>query len=120
MEQQKLVIYNCNEHEHRLVFLDGKLVFSNAYCVENVITLAEHLGWKLETITLSRYEIDRARAWTPLFTLPPGTRVTATANGRVGTWLKTTGDLDLLKWGWVNLETGEVLYYYDLTNPQRE
>jgi len=49
----------------------------------------------------------------------PGTRVKAMCEGVIGEWLKLAGDDHLLKWCWVNLETGQVLHYSHLMYAQK-
>lgn len=54
----KLTIYDCDSHDHCVGFLDDEEVFSNDYCVENVLRLADHLGWEVKIITLNSDEFE--------------------------------------------------------------
>lgn len=56
--QYKLKIYSCDEHDHTVVEIDGKEVCSNDYSVENLYRLADHLGWEVESVSLSGDEFS--------------------------------------------------------------
>lgn len=53
-----LRIVGTDAHDHKAVYLDGRLVFAHDYEVEALCHVAEHLGWtvQLQTITGDEYE----------------------------------------------------------------
>ena len=55
---RKLTVYSTDAHDHTEVMLDGQVVCSNDYSVENLYRLAQHLGWEVETIQLTGDEFE--------------------------------------------------------------
>lgn len=54
----KLTIYSCDEHDHKVVFINGEQVISNDYCNENVRRIASYLQWEVEDIVVSYNEFE--------------------------------------------------------------
>lgn len=58
---RKIQIFSCQTHDDSVCYIDGKIVFSNDYGVENVLKLIHFLGpeWKVEYKILSREEYEK-------------------------------------------------------------
>lgn len=52
------MIYNCDSHDHSVGYLDGEQIWSTDYDYELVLRVANHLGWEIETKTLSSAEFS--------------------------------------------------------------
>lgn len=57
-----LVIYSCTEHDHSEAFYNGQCMWSNDYSYENVLRVAEQLGWRVENVRMDSAEFERCFA----------------------------------------------------------
>ena len=54
----KLTIYQTDDHDHRAVFIDNKLVYCHDYNTEGVLRVARHLKWEVEIINLTGEQFE--------------------------------------------------------------
>ncbi len=52
-------IFMCDTHEQAVIMLDGVNILQNDYGHENILLLADHLGWPRTTTTLTSPEYER-------------------------------------------------------------